>query len=131
MCSTPGRNGVVYTGPMDEAQRVRNDEIARKLGKSVGRFRKAARAAAKSMQPEAERLARQARPAAARASQFVRDHEGEIRRVAGTSARMAAYRSAPPMLRPVIVTVAEEISRGSSRQTKRPPGKSNEASANE
>jgi len=98
---------------------------AESFGRSLGRLARSARAAARAAQPEAERLARQAleageaavphvkrasRAAAERAGQFVRDNNDDIQRAAATGASLAAGRSGP-ILRPVILAVADEVNR--------------------
>ena len=78
------------------------EEMAARIGRSLGRFARAARKAAQAQQPEAERLAQQAieaaRPAAERAGQFVREHETEIKQLGGAAARHRGLsrRSGPP-----------------------------------
>jgi len=109
----------------DEAQAPSGHEFGETLGRSLGRLARSARMAARSAQPEAERLAHQAldaaetalphvkrasQEAAARAGQFVRENHDEIRRVTATGANIAANHSAP-LLRPVIFGVAAEITR--------------------
>jgi hypothetical protein len=107
-----------------------SNEVARRLGRSAGKFAKAARAAAKRAQPEAERLAQQARPAAERLAQqakpaaqragkFLREHEGEIRQAGAASARIVASKSTPPVLRPIVGMVVDEVARMPKSQ--RPP----------
>ena len=97
------------------------EEAAARIGRSLGRFARAARKVARAQQPEAERLAQQAvaaaRPVAARASQFVREHEAEIKQLGGSAARAAAYRAAPAPLRPVVSAVTDELLRDSPEST--------------
>ncbi len=115
-----------------------SNEVARRLGRSAGKFARAARKAAKKAQPEAERLAHEARPAAQRfanharpaaerAGRFVQEHNQEIRSVAGNSARMMAYRSSPPMLRPIVSIVVDEMAkRPNNRNRQRDAGQQDE-----
>ncbi|GMU41559.1 MAG: hypothetical protein AMXMBFR23_24250 [Chloroflexota bacterium] len=85
-----------------------------------------AREAIEAAKPQAERLARQAKAAAdaarphveraaREAVQYTRDHQDDIRRVAGTGAIEFARRSVPPTLRPVADAVEREL------HTPRPP----------
>lgn len=98
--------------------------MAKRLGRSAGKFAKAARSAARRAQPEvervarqarpeAERLARQAKPAVERAGRFVREHDDEIRQATSTSARMVVNRSTHPLLRPFASMVVDGFARGS------------------
>ena len=102
------------------------EEMAARIGRSLGRFARAARKAAQAQQPEAERLTQQAieaaRPAAERAGQFVREHETEIKQLGGAAARTAAYRAAPAPLRPVVSAVTAELLRDSKDSEAEPEG---------
>lgn len=101
-----------------------NHDVARKLGRSAGKFARAARAAAKRAQPEAERYARRARPiaegASRRAGKFLTEHEGQIRQAGATSARIVVNRTTPPLLRPIVSVVVDEMARQPQRRL--PPG---------
>lgn len=104
-------------------------EVAERIGRSLGRFARAARAAARTAQPEAERLAKQARDAAEaarphvqraagdaaeRAARFLQEHDQEIKRAASTGARIVAYRSTPAYLRPIVSAATEDLLRSSA-----------------
>lgn len=95
----------------------RHDESsATRLGRSVGRLRRKLR----QSQPKAEKTARRAldaaRPAAARAGQFVREHEDEIKQAGIAGARIAVNRATPPGFRPVVSAVDRELSKNSARK---------------
>jgi hypothetical protein len=113
-------------------------EVAERVGRTLGRFTRAARAAARTAQPgvqrEAERLAQQAKAAAEtarphvqraagnaaeRAAQFLQDHDEEIKRAASTGARIVAYRSTPAYLRPIVSAATEEFIRPAPRRDPR------------
>lgn len=108
-------------------------EVAERVGRSLGRFARAARAAARTAQPgaqrEVERLAKQAKAAAEtarphvqraagtaaeRAAQFLQDHDEEIKRAARTGAHIVAYRSTPAYLRPIVSAATEDLLRPSA-----------------
>jgi hypothetical protein len=94
-------------GPPETAR----TEFARSAGRTMGRLARSARKAAREKEPEARRLASKAKPVAEQAGRFIREHDDEIKRAASTSARIVATRSAPPVLRPVIVAVSDELTR--------------------
>lgn len=124
MTEKPHSAGDRPDGSADAGQESSTHELAENVGRSLGRLARTARARARAAQPEAERLARQARDAAeaamphvrragreaaARAGQFVRENQDDIRRATTTGAGLAAGRS--PVLRPVIFAVADEVTR--------------------
>jgi hypothetical protein len=122
-------------------------EVAERMGRSLGRFARAARAAAKSAQPEADRAARQVRSAAdaarpriqqatnaarpriqrtasealIRTGRFLEDHEPELRQAARAGAQAVAFRSTPPILRPVISAATDDLLRPRPPRTAPPP----------
>jgi hypothetical protein len=115
-----------------------------RLGESLGRLVKRARAASRAAQPEAEQLARQARAAAesalphiqrasagaaARTGRFVREHEDEIRQLAGTAGRLMVSRAGPPALRPVMFGALDGLMRrpGEASKERKPEAEPPEA----
>jgi hypothetical protein len=99
----------------DAAFRERKPEIDR-IARQV---RDQARAAGRAAKPHIEHAAEVARPrveqagreATARTARFVREHDTELRQAATTGAHLATSRMGPPLLRPVITAVTDEITR--------------------
>jgi hypothetical protein len=93
-----------------------SERAGRAAGRSARRLAKAARGA----QPEAERRARAAaeatRPLLDGTRRFVREHEDELKSAGAAGARLAASRAAPPILRPAVQVVTDDLASRTTRK---------------
>ncbi|MDO9443945.1 MAG: hypothetical protein Q7K37_01415 [Dehalococcoidia bacterium] len=104
---------------------VRSARRVARPGPERDRLVEQAHEAVEAARPQAERLAKQAKAAAEaarphvvraarEAAAYTREHQDEIKRVAGTGATEFARRAVPPTLRPIANVVEQELRKPSS-----------------
>ncbi len=99
----------------EEQTREHRPEVERLARQVRGQAEAAARAAEPRIKHAAEvarpRVEQAGRQAVERSARFVQEHESEFRQAANASAHMLTSRATPPVLRPIVTAVTDEVIR--------------------
>ncbi|MFQ5381210.1 MAG: hypothetical protein ACE5EF_06265 [Dehalococcoidia bacterium] len=90
------------------------ESAAARLGRRAGRLRRKVRESRPDIEGAIESAVQAATPAAGKAAQFVREHQDELKRAGATGARALARRAAPPVIRPVLSAIEDELGHAGS-----------------